>query len=260
MATTVVNLTREQYDVYIGRGSPFGNPYTHVDSRLAKYRVKTREEAIAKYREWFASQIQDEAFEEQVLALRGKRLGCYCKPLACHGDIIVEWLEQFGEIERPRRTYVGHIINLPQDGVFVFGSNLDGFHGAGSAGFASFGVAGNHWREYGYDKKPRGWKGRWNVKGVAEGYQEGLQGASYAIPTVTRAGAKRSRTPEEIRESIREFYAFARANPEIDFFVAQENKIGLNGYYPMEMAEMFSCEAIPDNVIFEDGFSKLLRN
>ena len=142
--------------------------------------------------------------------------------------------------------------------MFVFGSNYSGFHGAGSAGYASFGIAGNHWREFEYDKKPNGWRGRWNVKGIGEGFQQGTEGWSYAIPTVTRAGAKRSRTPEEIKESIIAFYKFAKRWKQLTFFVAQENKMGLNGYTPQEMAEMFMCWEIPENVIFEEGFSKLL--
>jgi hypothetical protein len=59
-----------------------------------------------------------------------------------------------------------------------------GFHGSGAAGFASFGESGNVWRKYDYDKKPVGWKGQWNVKGVAEGLQAGTKGRSYALPTV----------------------------------------------------------------------------
>jgi len=90
----VVNLKRECYDVYIGRGSPFGNPYTHLrGATRAEFKVASREEAIERYREYFLNRVEhDPVFREQVLALRGKRLGCYCKPLPCHGDIIVGWL------------------------------------------------------------------------------------------------------------------------------------------------------------------------
>jgi hypothetical protein len=76
--------------------------------------------------------------------------------------------------EKMRKVYTGKIsINdIGARDVFVFGSNLQGFHGAGSAGFASFGVFGNHWREYEYDKKSNGWKGLFNVKGNCTGYQQ----------------------------------------------------------------------------------------
>jgi hypothetical protein len=263
MKTIVVNKRLEYYDEYIGRGTIFGNPYSHMDGTLAEFKVATREEAIANYRLWFAEQVKSPAFAAQVLALRGKRLGCFCKQpdreVSCHGDVIVEWLESQPEVNRPsRKTYKGFITKLELNQIFVFGSNLSGFHGAGSAGYASFGVAGNRWREFDYANKSDGWKGKWNVKGCAEGYQMGEEGASYAIPTVKKAGEKRSLTPQQIENSIRKFYNYARMYPDYEFFVAQENKPGLNGYSPQEMATMYSCAEIPDNVIFEEGFNKLL--
>lgn len=87
MKTRVVHCKREPYDVYIGRPSKWGNPFSHKEGTLAKYRVFTREEAIQKYREWIMTQ-------QHLLAdlheLQGKRLGCWCKPLPCHGDVLVE--------------------------------------------------------------------------------------------------------------------------------------------------------------------------
>lgn len=85
--TKVVNLRKESYDVYIGRGSPFGNPY-HV-------KVYGRAGCIELYARWFYQRLRnDVTFVEQVESLRGKTLGCYCKPLDCHGDIIVEFLNE----------------------------------------------------------------------------------------------------------------------------------------------------------------------
>lgn len=156
------------------------------------------------------------------------------------------------------KIYRGLIKHLAPDQFFVFTSNLRGFHGAGSAGYASFGVEGNVWRRFDYEKKPNGWKGRWNEKGVAEGFQEGTEGKSYAIPTVTKPGAKRSRTPEEITASIREFYKQAAQWPEFTFFVAQSARPGYNGYSPEEMAKMFSEPTIPDNVAFLEDFYNLM--
>lgn len=90
MQTRVINRRVEKEDVYIGRGSPFGNRYRiGVDG--------TREEVIDKYREDFRYRIQNEPrFSDQVIKLVGFKLGCYCKPLACHGDVIVEWLVSNG--------------------------------------------------------------------------------------------------------------------------------------------------------------------
>jgi hypothetical protein len=88
--TRVVHV-REPYDIYIGRGhgSEWGNPFTHIKDRYtrAEFVVKTREEAIAKYREWI---IQQPHLLEKIETLRNKKLGCWCKPLPCHGDVLLE--------------------------------------------------------------------------------------------------------------------------------------------------------------------------
>lgn len=155
------------------------------------------------------------------------------------------------------KTYKGAITQLADDEVFLFGANCQGFHGFGAAGWATFNEAGNVWRKHKYDEQPDGTKGKWNVKGVAEGPMQGLIGKSYAIPTVTRAGAKRSIPLEEIKQSVLKFYIFAAKRPHLKFFVAQENKTGLNGYRPWEMAEVYSGN-IPENVYFEEDFAGLL--
>lgn len=92
MSTTVVNLRREKFDVYIGRAGKgqdgyFGNPFPLRDPN-------SRAEVLARYREWFHMRLRiDPDFKSRVLALRGKRLGCFCKPAACHGDVIAEWVD-----------------------------------------------------------------------------------------------------------------------------------------------------------------------
>lgn len=89
METIVVHRskTEEEY-VYIGRGSLFGNPFIiGIDGN--------RNEVIEKYKDYFYDRIKsDSAFKESVLKLKNKRLGCYCKPKACHGDIIKEYLDE----------------------------------------------------------------------------------------------------------------------------------------------------------------------
>ena len=87
MTTKVVNKYKDSYDVYIGRGSVFGNPFVIG-------RDGTREDVINKYRDYFLKQVHDNLmFKSQVLKLEGKTLGCFCKPKACHGDVIKEYLE-----------------------------------------------------------------------------------------------------------------------------------------------------------------------
>jgi len=91
--TTVEHVRYGTFTKYIGRPSIFGNPYTlGIDG--------TREEVIAKFKKYFYNRIEtDKHFRDQVLGLKGHILGCYCFPKACHGDVIIEWLEN----ERPHK-------------------------------------------------------------------------------------------------------------------------------------------------------------
>lgn len=81
--TTVVNIKTDKYDVYIGRGSKWGNPF-HIGED------GTRAEVIEKYKDYIRrrSDLLD-ALDE----LRGHRLGCFCKPKACHGDVLIGLLD-----------------------------------------------------------------------------------------------------------------------------------------------------------------------
>ena len=79
--------THEHCDVRIDRGTIWGNPYSHLPNSAAKWRVATREEAIAKYREYILTRPDLLA---KLGELKGKILGCWCKPKACHGDVLVE--------------------------------------------------------------------------------------------------------------------------------------------------------------------------
>lgn len=98
--TRVVNLrtcARADHDVvYIGRGSIFGNPFSHLPSRFGTVRVASREEAVARFREWMTTTLHVPGWKkpssDDVEFLRGKRLGCYCAPSACHGDVYIELL------------------------------------------------------------------------------------------------------------------------------------------------------------------------
>lgn len=56
--TTVVHCKKEKYDIYCGRPSKWGNPFTHIKDRKTKaeFIVATRKESIDKYREWVLNQ------------------------------------------------------------------------------------------------------------------------------------------------------------------------------------------------------------
>lgn len=84
----VVHSKKAPYDVYIGRPSEWGNPFSHQKGTLAAHRVATREEAISKYEKWILSRPDLVARIQKEL--RGKVLGCWCAPLACHGDVLAK--------------------------------------------------------------------------------------------------------------------------------------------------------------------------
>ena len=86
LKTTVVNLRKDSYDIYIGRGNKWGNPFKMKDSS-----DKERKQVIDSYREYL---LESPRLLESLSELKGKRLGCYCKPKPCHGDILVELIEK----------------------------------------------------------------------------------------------------------------------------------------------------------------------
>jgi hypothetical protein len=66
--------------VYIGRGSKWGNQYSHLSYGKAEHKVNTRDEACDCF-----EQHQLPGLLDQVHELKGKTLVCYCAPLRCHG-------------------------------------------------------------------------------------------------------------------------------------------------------------------------------
>ncbi len=109
--TEVVNINRgDEFDVYVGREGkgqegPFGN---YVEEGQNRY------ERVAAYYAAFHERIrEDPAFREAVESLRGKRLGCFCMPLLCHGTVIVEFLEGV-TAEEQITSYVDSRIRKPR--------------------------------------------------------------------------------------------------------------------------------------------------
>jgi hypothetical protein len=88
MIPKVVHCKREEFDVYIGRGSRWGNPYSHKVGTLAEHVVGSRTEAIQKFEEYLLS---NEELMASLPDLKGKTLGCWCKPKSCHGDILLRY-------------------------------------------------------------------------------------------------------------------------------------------------------------------------
>ena len=88
-APRVVHCKKESYDVYIGRPSKWGNPFSHKEGTLAKFKVRSRQEAIDAYRKWI-TEGDGRHLLEDLPELQGKTLGCWCKPQACHGDVLAD--------------------------------------------------------------------------------------------------------------------------------------------------------------------------
>lgn len=84
----VVHCKRSYYDVLIDRTTKWGNPFSHIRNRLtrASFLVPTRDEAISAFEAWIHTQPNLIA---ALPELRDKVLGCWCRPLSCHGDVLI---------------------------------------------------------------------------------------------------------------------------------------------------------------------------
>ncbi len=74
--------------VYVGRPSPWGNPYSHMEGTLAKFKVASRDEAVDAYE-------RDPGAKKRLQkALRGKDLVCWCAPQRCHADMLLKYANE----------------------------------------------------------------------------------------------------------------------------------------------------------------------
>jgi hypothetical protein len=112
--------------------------------------------------------------------------------------------------------------------VFVFGSNLQGVHGAGAAATAK------------------------RIWGAREGVGKGLTGQAYAFPTKkVPTGEQRQFTLDELSESFRELFEVAAKNPQKEFMLSPVGT-GLGGYSLDEIAGVIARHSVPGNVRFVD--------
>lgn len=82
--TTVINRYKEKEEVYIGRGSIWGNPFV-------LNRHGSRDEVCDSYEAYFWTTNLVERIPELV----GKKLGCFCKPQRCHGDFLAKLANEY---------------------------------------------------------------------------------------------------------------------------------------------------------------------
>jgi hypothetical protein len=98
--TTVINIKKNpeyqginstaSYE-YIGRGSYWGNPYSMFE------KGENRSEVIRKYRYDFERDLFPNKDKYELHRHAGKKLGCFCKPEDCHGDILAEYLNGYDD-------------------------------------------------------------------------------------------------------------------------------------------------------------------
>ncbi|WP_444943841.1 DUF4326 domain-containing protein [Microbulbifer sp. ZKSA006] len=98
--TRVVNVKQDQkfngrdntsvYE-YIGRGSKWGNPYSIFAGG------DDRDEVIRKFKYDFDFDKFPHLKRDEVYSLAGKRLGCFCKPASCHGDVLADFLNSWDD-------------------------------------------------------------------------------------------------------------------------------------------------------------------
>jgi len=130
--------------------------------------------------------------------------------------------------EQTRRISPKWIKTLNESEIFVFGSNLAGFHGGGAAKLAM----------------------KW---GAVFGQGVGLQGKTYAIPTMFK-------TAKEMKPYIDDFLAFAKSRRELKFLVT-EIGCGIAGFTPEDVAPFFRA-VIDDgieNVYLPETFFSVLE-
>ncbi|MDE6228071.1 MAG: hypothetical protein K2M63_11205 [Muribaculaceae bacterium] len=118
------------------------------------------------------------------------------------------------------------ITELQPNEIFVFGSNLQGNHAGGAAR-----IARKHF-------------------GAIYGQGVGLQGQSYAIPTM-QGGV------ETIAPYVNEFIEFAKQHPELTFLVTRIG-CGIAGFEPTEIAPLFRQALSLANVILPEDFVEIL--
>lgn len=126
-----------------------------------------------------------------------------------------------------QRISPDRINDLNENEIFVFGSNLEGSHGGGAAAIAAQNF------------------------GAVWGQGVGLQGQSYAIPTM-HGGV------EEIKPYIDEFIEFAKNNPDLEFLVTRIG-CGIAGFTEDEMAPLFAEAADVENVYLPDTFWDIIE-
>ena len=140
-------------------------------------------------------------------------------------DEIMEEKRRYAKEYYSPRVTPPVVRHLEENEIFVFGSNANGYHGGGAAAVAMHNF------------------------GAVWGQGEGLQGKSYAIPTMEGL--------EKLKEAVDRFTVFADQHQELRFLVTMIG-CGSAGYSPREIAPLFNGCIYLENVALPSGFWKVL--
>ena len=99
MNEKVVHCKKDKYDVYVGRPTFWGNPWTHKDNTTADFNVCSSGDAVQCFKDWlygtkFTDILQDKRQKiiDNIHTLQNKTIACWCSPESCHRDILLEFL------------------------------------------------------------------------------------------------------------------------------------------------------------------------
>lgn len=77
--------------VCVDRSTKWGNPFSHMTGPTrAVFHVRTREESIEAHNNWFLNSDNAQSLRDALDELTGHDLVCWCKPLLCHADLLLE--------------------------------------------------------------------------------------------------------------------------------------------------------------------------
>jgi adenine-specific DNA-methyltransferase len=122
---------RDNSYVYIGRGTPLGNNWSHVPNTAAQYQAATREEAVERFRQQLWKEVQSgkgpalQALEQlKGRAAKGENISlvCSCSPQLCHGDVVKSAIEHLVERDRQRSLQNQTQTQEQRDTIFISGS------------------------------------------------------------------------------------------------------------------------------------------
>ena len=75
--------------IYVGRPSKWGNPFKIGSFHNGK-RITTNEDAVRLHKDWLLYSEEGQMLASEIGELAGKDLACWCAPLPCHADILLE--------------------------------------------------------------------------------------------------------------------------------------------------------------------------